>query len=437
MVKFIKPLLRKWIGAICISILAISCAPEEDVEIVDSELRGVFDAKLEEVLEIMGDTPELAIEQLDNIIQESEATHSKFYSGKAKWYKAYIYDDILEDVSLAYQNYNEALKDVLQTDDSSLKMKLYNNLGVLYEFYGQYDAAINNYKSAFDLKDDLTDKQLSNLYYNYGVALKLKGDDLSSNEAEQAFTQALEYAKKIDYHENIADVHNQIGMMYKDMKNYDIARIAYNNTIRTYIENEELHHNVGLAYHGIGVTYMEEGNTEEAIRAFNKALEYKKYSGSIFITKYDLGTLLMDDGRSDEAIAVWKDALSEKHNKNSIEQVKIYADLTSALEMNNKYEEALSYSQIFNSSVQNILIEEEEYKAENDRVIFANIIKEYEEFNRPVPYFQRPVVIISTLLGSILLVYLFSFIYYRSKFRRKVSDTVSEIQSEFLHIKVD
>ncbi len=427
----------QWISTLCIAIASFSCMQEKDIEISDPSMKVVFDSKLEEVLNIMDSDPNLAIDQLDNLILEAEKLHSEYYAGKAKWYKGYIYDDILEDVSQAYLHYNEALKDVLQTDDSSLKMKIYNNLGVLYRFYGQYDAAINNYESALKLEDDLTTKQLSNLYYNYGSAWRLKGDETSFKKAEQAFTKSLKYAKEIDYHENIADIHNYIGLMYKDMKNYEIARSAYNNTIRTYIENEEFHHSVGLAYHGIGVTYMEEENTEAAIRAFNKALEYKKNSGSIFITMYDLGTILMNDGRRDEAIAVWKDALNEKHKKNSIDQVKIYADLTEALQLNNEYEEALGYSQIFNSSVQNILEEEKQYKAKNDQVLFANIIKEYEEFSRPVPYFQRPLVIISTLLGGVILVYMFSFVYYRSKFRRKVSETVSEIQSEFLHIKVD
>ena len=73
--------------------------------------------------------------------------------------------------------------------------------------------------------------------------------------------------------------------MYKDMKDYDISRIAYKNTIRDY-ENSAPNSNVleyvGQAYHGIGVTFMEQQKHEEAIAAFQKALDYKKNSGSIF-----------------------------------------------------------------------------------------------------------------------------------------------------------
>lgn len=430
--------LQQLIGASCIITLILSsCVQEADVEINDPETKSTFEAELAEALDIMEDNSMLAIEKLDRLISDAESINSKYYTGKAKWYKAYIYDEVIEDVSLAYLNYNEALKDILQTDDASLTEKIYNNLGILYRFYGQYDAAINNYELALKLKDNLPTRQLSNLYYNYGVALKLKGDSVSFFKAEQAFTKSLEYAQEIDYHSNIASVHNQIGLMYKAVENYEMARIAYNNTIRKYINNPELHNQVGKAYHGIGVTYMDEKNTEASIKAFEKALEYKRRSGSIFITKYDLGTVLLREGRLDEAIAVWENALEEKHDKNSIEQVQIYSDLTTALKMNNQYKEALGYYETYNSSIQNILEEGEKYKSKSDQVLFANVINEYDEFNRPTPFFARPLVMLLAVLSVIALIYAMVVLYYRSRSRKEVSEMVSKIQTEFLDIKVD
>ncbi len=434
--KFTKQL-RRLIGASCITLIIASCAQEVDMEIVDPAVKSTFETELAESLELMEDNSTLAIEKLDKIIADAEKINSKYYAGKAKWYKAYIYDDIVEDVSLAYQNYNEALKDVLQTDDALLSMNIYNNLGILYRFYGQYDAAISNYEAALKLKDRLPVKELPDVYYNYGVALKLKGDSVSFFKAEEAFTTSLKYAEEVEAHKNIAIVHNQIGLMYKTVGNYEMARIAYNHTIRKYINNPDLQERVGKAYHGIGVSYMEEGNADAAIDAFKKALEYKNRSGSIFITKYDLGTILQRVGRTDEAIAMWEEALQEKHNKNSIEQVQIYSDLTSALKVNNQYKKALGYYETYNSSIQNILEEGEKYKSESDQVLFANVINEYDEFNKPVPFFSRPVVMILMTLLATALVYVIILLYYRSRSRREVSDAVSRIQTKFMDIKVD
>ena len=415
----------------------LSCTPENDIGITDPEVKSALDSELSEVFDIMESEPNQALERLDQVIIEADAIGSKFYAGKAKWYKAYIYDGVLEDVSNAYHHYNEALKDVLQTDESSLKLGIYNNLGVLYRYYGQYDAAIRNYESALSLKDNLPLTDVSDVYYNYGVALKLKGDSASLFKAEEAFTQSLELAKKSDYNENIASVHNQIGLMYKTIGNYEIARIAYNNTIRKYIDQPNLHNYVGKAYHGIGVTYMDEGNNEAAVRAFEKALEYKKSSGSIFITKYDLGTVLSRGGKTKEAINIWKDALNEKHSKTNIEQVRIYADLTTALKSINSYEEALSYSEAYNNHVQGILEESEKYKSSNDQVLFSNVINEYEEFSQPTPFFARTPIIILTIIFSIGIIYMILFMYYRQKSKKKVTKAVSDIQSKFLRIKVD
>ncbi len=426
------------IGVLFITLFTLSsCVQEADLEVIDPEIKSTLDAELAEVLEIMDDNSDMALQKLDKIISNAESIDSKYYAGKAKWYKAYIYDEIVEDVSQAYHHYNIALKDILQTDDSSLKMNIYNNLGILYRFYGQYDAAINNYESAIRLKDDLTMDLLSDLYYNYGVALKLKGDSISFFKAEEAFTESLEYAKQIDYHENIASVYHQIGLMYKTMEDYEMARLSYNNMIRTYVGNADLQEFVGLAYHDIGVTHMYEGSVEAAVTAFEKALEYKRESGSIFVTKYDLGTVLLRDGRTDEAISIWKDALNEKHDKNNIEQVQIYSDLTSALKENNQFKEALGYSEIYNSNMQDILAKGENYKSQSDRILFANVVNEYDEFNKPAPFFSRPMVIVALVLATTALVYALSILYYRSRSKRKVSEAVSEIQTKFMNIKVD
>lgn len=430
--------LRSLLGKLCISLIVLSsCVQEQEIDIQNPDVGTRFDSELVTVKGLMKDNPERAIELLDDLIIEAAAIDNNYYAGKAKWYKAYIYDEIEGNVSEAYRCYNDALKNVLLTDDSSLKMKIYNNLGILYRFYGEYDGAIRTYESALQLKNDLGDKQLSDLYYNLGVALKLKGDEFSFSQAEQSFTKSLEFAKKADYHTNIAHVHNQIGLMYKMIKNYDMARITYNNTIETYVSNPEMRNHIGRAYHNIGVTYMDENNAEASIRAFEKALEYKRSSSSIFITKYDLGTILFRDGKKEKAIATWRDALNEKHSRNNREQVQIYADLTSALKTENQYEEALTYSEVYNSSIQNILQEGEKYKSESDRVLFASVVSEYEAFNKPVPFFSRPLVLLFSALAVIAMVFLIAYGYYRSRSKREISDVVSDIQSEFLDIKVD
>ena len=372
--------------------LMTACEMQSDGGELEPSIATTLDVELEAVLDLMSDDPDEAIAKCDEIIKKAQSASSSYYMGKALWYQAYIYDDILEDVSKAYFGYNEALKHLKQTDDATAIVKASTNLAILNQYYGQHDMAIDIYEQNLDYKDDISDKLLSDNYYNLGRSYKLKGDKESFYKAEEAFTKSLEVARKIEDHENIASVNNQVGLMYKDLGNYDMSRIAYKNTIKTYQHEDkssELLEYVGRAYHGIGVTHMEEENYPEAIAAFEEALLYEKNSGTLFITKYDLGTVLHEAGHVDKAVATWKNALTEKHNKNDRIEVEIYAKLTSALAASEAYEEAVNYAQLYNEQIGNILSVRDKYKSENNEVIFADIIREYEEFNRVIPLYRQ------------------------------------------------
>lgn len=420
--------------------LITACNLQSDEDLIDISTSEPLEIELKNALDIMYDDPETGLASLEDIIEKAGSDDLTFIKGKALWYQAYIYHRLTEDVSKAYFAYNESLKSLDKTDDAVLKAKVRNNLAVLNEYYGQYDVAINIYLEIIQDQENLEAKQLSNVFYNLGRTYKLKGDEKSFLHAEEAFTRSLEIAHSIEDHANVAKVNNQVGMMYKDIKDYDMARIAYKNTIRDYVNQgpgSEVLEYVGQAYHGMGVTFMEQNKYQEATNAFKEALKYKEDSESIFITKYDLGTVLFELNQPEEAVKTWKDALNEKHNKSERVQVEIYAKLTSTLAMAGKHEEAVKYAQIYNEHINDILTVGEKYQAENNRVLFADIIREYDEFNQVIPFYKEPWAIALMFLLIAIAVYAGSHAYYQSKLSTKVSDTRSEIQVEFQNIKID
>lgn len=416
------------------------CQMQVDSENLENSVSEEMELGLHNSLDIMSENPERAITELDKVIEKAESISSDYYIGKATWYKAFIYDKKLDDVSKAYFSYNEALKFLANSDDAILRTKVRNNLAILNQYYSQYDIAVKIYLDVLEEKEDIGKKLLSNIYYNLGRSYKRLEGEESIYQAEKAFTKSLELAKEINDHENIASVNNQVGIMYSDLADYDIARIAFKNTIRDYQNfdrESEAWEYVGKAYHGIGVTHMEEQNYDLAIQSFEQALLYEKNSGTIFITKYDLGTVYYDAGFTEKAITMWKEAVQEKHNKSERVQVEIYSKLTSALAANNNYEDALKYAQIYNENINDILTIGEKYQAENNQVIFADIIREYDEFNQIVPFYKEPWALALMFIFIALAVYLGSHAYYQSKLSTKVSDTRSEIQVEFQNIKLD
>ena len=84
-----------------------------------------------------------------------------------------------------------------------------------------------------------------------------------------------------------------------------------------------------------------------------------------------------------------------------------------------------------------IVDEEQKYKLKNNQVLFADVIREYEEFYRPVPWFKKPWVITSLSVAVFLLLYIILLVYYKKRTSEEVTRTVSKIQSQFHHIMVD
>ncbi len=419
-----------------IVILSYSCEVNygDEVAVIDNP---DLDAQLQSSFDIMNENPVEALKLCDDAFAQALDMDSYMYMGKAKWYKGYIYDVAIKDLSNAYFNYNDALSYYLQTDDSESKAALIQNISIMLRSHGQYDKSVENYLLALEYKDEITSKLLANIYYDLGYTYSLIDDPVSFDKAEEFISLALELSEEIDYKSKIALANNQIGLMYKNLGDYDLSRIAYMNTISKYSSNPDLSEEVGKAYHGIGVTYMDAGDDENAILNFRKALEFKDVSSSIFVTKYDLGTVLYRSGQTDKAVNIWKDAVNEDFNKYDLQHVKIYSDLGNALEESAQFGESASYSKVFNASIDKIIADIENYKSQTDQIMFADIVRQYDEFKQTTPWYEKPWVLGLALVILGLMVYGGTAVYFRSRSSRKVSEVMTKLQSEFQHLRVE
>ncbi len=126
----------------------------------------------------------------------------------------------------------------------------HNFLGIIYDRQGKFDLAIGHYRSAIALKPNS-----SVLHNNLGTSLFLKGD---YEEAVSAFTEALtlENSNK--------KIHNNLALALSKIERYQEAFDAFRKG------GDE-----ASAYYNLGQFYIKEGKCEEAIRAFEKAIEAK------------------------------------------------------------------------------------------------------------------------------------------------------------------
>ena len=141
-------------------------------------------------------------------------SQSEFKEAISYYLKAIEYDSTtavyFENLGLANKNLGK-IENALKAYETSLSMEanwsLYNNTGILYYQTRQYNAAINAYKKAIELKDND-----AVLYDNLGLAYEENGD---MPEAEKSFLRSVEI-KPDNYL-----FQNRLGVFYSNNGKYE------------------------------------------------------------------------------------------------------------------------------------------------------------------------------------------------------------------------
>lgn len=158
----------------------------------------------------------------NNVVSEKDAANN-----------AYKFDDIHRTI---YENPSAArvmairILDSLDAEDQFAKITLLKHIGSSYVFETNYPEGIR--------------------YYN----------------------EALEIAKRLDYKLEIANINNNMGVIYNEIGNYKLAYIhlveALNNFDQANAADKKI-----AAYNNIGIVYQNLKNYEKALIYFNKALD--------------------------------------------------------------------------------------------------------------------------------------------------------------------
>jgi len=144
--------------------------------------------------------------------------------------------------------------------------------------------------------------------------------------------QALKQAEKLIQRFSMSAIlFNIQGIILKDMKEFDLSRLAFEKAVA-------LMPNFADAYNNMGNAFKEQGELEKAIVAYNKALAIKPDYASGY---YNLGVVLTEQGKLEEAVETYKKALVINPA-----YVDAYYNLGAALKDQGKLEQAIeAYSE--------------------------------------------------------------------------------------------
>ena len=193
------------------------------------------------------------------------------------------------------------------------------NMGSALKDMGDPEAAIGCYRQALKIKPDYAEA-----YYNMGMALNDKGDPQA---AIGCYKQALKI--KPDY----ADAYNNIGIALQGKGDLEGAIESYKQALQIKPDYAKVYYNMGRALY-------DKGDLEIAIDSYTQAININPDYAEAY---NNVGIVLQDKGDSDEAIKSYKQALkinpdyAEGHN-NMGSALQDKGDLEAAIE---SYKKAL------------------------------------------------------------------------------------------------
>lgn len=150
------------------------------------------------------------------------------------------------------KNYAEAEKHFQQAVKGNPRLWVsYNFLGIIYDYQDRHTQAVESYKAAIGARQDEAP-----LFNNLGVSYALMGDN---EKAVDAFRQGLNLSPRD------RKIGNNLGMVLCKLGRHFEALEAFKTA------GDE-----AQAYNNLGCFYLEEGELEKAMRAFEKAIELRQ-----------------------------------------------------------------------------------------------------------------------------------------------------------------
>lgn len=174
--------------------------------------------------------------------------------------------------TLAESQLQKALSMALKYGLKQVEQKIYNNLGVLYSYTGDYDSALKNYFKSLQFSISAHDSiNMALSYGNIAYFYNERGHYYKALDflfKEQTIRRAIQQ-------DNEAVLYNTIGLVYKNIKKYDSALYYLNYALILAKSNEDKYVESAILVDE-GGTYLALNELSKANTCFLKALSLQK-----------------------------------------------------------------------------------------------------------------------------------------------------------------
>lgn len=410
-----------------LTLIAFSCGDGNDVPEKYVELNSQID-QIKSATREHEDYQE-SIRELTSLLKESKREGYDYLTARTYSFIGYYFGQMNLNRK-AYLAYKDALK-YWEICDSSSVRSLYainHNLANIASEHANYEQAIAHYEEALEYGKGLSNDDISDTYYSMGFMYTKMKTKKGYESAEKYYLQSLEYAQKDHIHDNVARIYYAIGVIYTDLEELDIAEASFNEAIR-YSKKNRIDEYLECTYWGLGQLYLKNEMIEKSIDMLTAAVAFKIDDEITYKAWKDLGAAHLKAGNYQQALDSWESALAYKAEIVEPEVAEIYNQMALAYKKAGNTEKAFEYAAEYNSTIAELLTTRNMIEGSYEKVLFKDVISQYEEFQRKENFQQRiydtylpfSLVMIAFLLAVIL------YFKYQSRQKRKL--TAEKIKS--------
>lgn len=191
----------------------------------------------------------------------------------------------------------------------SLRAKIKNDFGYLYDKIGKLDSALIYYKEGLEISKasadsitiGITTSNMGSIYYEMGNFEKALD---YSHQSRHIFEQ-------LNRHFNLSISYNNLGVYYKKLDMYEEARTYYTKSLelKKKLDNISL---LATAYNNLASLNQSIGEYSTALSQYYKSLEYRRETGNPHKTSRTLGNigaLYSSFNEDDKALSYYQQSL--------------------------------------------------------------------------------------------------------------------------------
>lgn len=235
----------------------------------------------------------------------------------------------------------------------------YNNVAVIYDQSGDYKNALTYYSLSFKANQKLGyDSWIAVSYNNLGTLHQEFGQ---LKKALKYFKLALELKLKSSSKISIARTYNNLGEVYLGLGKFKDAYEYFQNALKIKLKEGSLE-DIASTYNNLGELYEKQNNLKQALEYYAKSVIIQDSINDHFgaaASFLDIGALKLKKSDADGAIYCLNKSVNQAEQVSAIKELsKAYLLLSRAYEKRYQTDQALKYFKLYNSTQNEIQVNE-------------------------------------------------------------------------------